>query len=156
MQDALNTLSLILDESPELINEISTEEFDRKPAPGKWSKKELLGHLIDSAFNNLQRFIRAQYEDIPMIKYHQDEWVKLNNYHSYDRAIVLNLWLSMNRHIVHVIDSADPNLLQRLCRTSQDGEAKTVEWLFIDYVKHLQYHLGQVLPDYSRKVEVYP
>ena len=156
MQQSLNTLSLILDESSSLIREISGEDFNHKPSPNKWSKKELLGHLVDSAFNNLQRFIRAQYEDIPFIRYDQDAWVNFNNYQQYDRETVLNLWLSMNRHIMHVISSADKNKLQRLCKTSMDGEPKSIEWLFVDYVKHLHYHLGQILPGYGKKVEVYP
>src|SRR5205823_2427776 len=102
------------------------------------------------------RFVRAQYEDVPMIKYDQDKWVQINNYQAYDKETVLNLWLSLNRHIVHVIEFTSAEQLQKLSKTSIDGEPKTIEWLFMDYVKHLQYHLGKILPDYARKVESYP
>ena len=51
-----------------------------KPSPAKWSKKEIIGHLVDSAQNNLRRFIVAQYEDDPKIIYRQDDWVRINNY----------------------------------------------------------------------------
>ncbi len=42
--------------------------------PNKWSKKEIIGHLINSATNNHQRFVRCQFETIPKIVYDQNKW----------------------------------------------------------------------------------
>jgi hypothetical protein len=54
---------------PPLLLVIDEQTFSHKPAPGKWSKKEIPGHLVDSANNNHQRFLRAQFEDVPAIFY---------------------------------------------------------------------------------------
>ena len=74
-----------------------------RPAPGKWSKKEELGHLIDSAHNNLRRFIVAQLEDVPHIVYAQDDWVRLNDYNSQPVIQLSRLWLLLNQQIVQVL-----------------------------------------------------
>ena len=155
LEEALETLTFILDETPAIIRSIPQEDYVHKASPTKWSKQELLGHLADSAYNNIQRFVRAQYEELPIISYNQDEWVALNHYQSYDREALLNLWASLNRHIIHIISSAYKTSLQRMSKTSVDGEPRSIEWLYIDYVKHLQYHMGQILPNYERKVEHY-
>ena len=55
------------------LGSISEQEYMRKPNPDKWSKKEILGHLVDSAQNNTRRFIVAQYEENPRIGYDQDK-----------------------------------------------------------------------------------
>jgi hypothetical protein len=66
---SINRLQDLLDVVPAKLSRIKDTDFVYKPAPDKWSKKEILGHLIDSAANNHQRFIRAQYENIPTIVY---------------------------------------------------------------------------------------
>ena len=63
-----------------------------KPSPNKWSKKEILGHLVDSAQNNLRRFIVAQYDDNPKIIYRQDDWVRINNYQNARLEELIQLW----------------------------------------------------------------
>ena len=73
---ALEKLNYIVEKVPKLLSQISEEKISEKPSPNKWSKKEIIGHLIDSATNNHHRFIRGQFEDIPDIRYDQDEWNK--------------------------------------------------------------------------------
>ena len=68
MKNTINQLELILGEYPALLTQISETEFAAKPLPHKWSKKEILGHLIDSAQNNIRRFVVSQYEEKPTIK----------------------------------------------------------------------------------------
>jgi len=113
-----------------------------KPAPDKWSKKELMGHLIDSAQNNLRRFIVAQYEMQPEIRYQQDAWVALNHYQQWNWKELIHLWFLTNKQIAHVLQNTAPENLQRLCQTEN---VHTLEWLATDYIKHLQHHLHQVL-----------
>jgi hypothetical protein len=74
---ALNRLEYLLKTIPALLNALDENEFSFKPAENKWSKKEILGHLIDSASNNHQRFVRAQFEEHANIFYHQNEWVEI-------------------------------------------------------------------------------
>jgi hypothetical protein len=113
-----------------------------KPSPSKWSKKEIMGHLIDSAQNNIRRFIVAQYEDSPYIRYDQDQWVAISNYQQYSYQDLIDLWQLLNKHIVMILKNMTPEMAQRNCRTE---DAHTVEFLATDYIRHLKHHLHQVL-----------
>ena len=124
MKEISSKLIGLCDTIPAILKTISAEEFSLKPVPHKWSKKEILGHLIDSAANNHQRFIRAQFET-PVIFYEQD------------------LWEAYNRHLAHVIEQIPQ---QNLSKTSigKDGTACTLEFLINDYLNHLEFHLEQI------------
>lgn len=67
---------------PQEFNLLSEAEISDRPQPHKWSRKEILGHLCDSAINNLERFIKIQYEEQPYVlqKYNQEKWVDLQDY----------------------------------------------------------------------------
>src|SRR5689334_107880 len=85
---------------------ISDSEFSNKPLPNKWSKKEVVGHLIDSAQNNLRRFIVGQYEATPPnIVYDQDFWVTANGYQKIKKEEVIALWRLVNERICDVLDA---------------------------------------------------
>ncbi|HEX5170715.1 MAG TPA: DinB family protein [Cyclobacteriaceae bacterium] len=132
-------------ESAEIIRSISLMEFDNKPSPTKWSKKEILGHLVDSAQNNLQRFVRAQYENIPRIIYHQDEWVKLQHYKDYEREELIQLWVSLNLHLCRTLSAMDPANYEKQCDTGKPGtELHTLSFLADDYLQHTRHHLAQI------------
>ena len=127
------------------IQKLSDAEFEFKRAPNKWSKKEILGHLIDSAQNNINRFVRAQYEDTPRIIYNQDHWVNLQHYQTYDREDLLQLWVLMNKHLCRILDLMEPKNYGRTCDVSQPDQAvHTIEFLAKDYLVHLNHHLKQV------------
>ena len=69
-EDILHTL-------PQRLIEIPEAAATYKPDPDRWSKKEILGHLIDSASNNHQRFVRAQFTArLEFPEYEQKSWVK--------------------------------------------------------------------------------
>jgi hypothetical protein len=82
------------------IKSIPTVEFNSKPNPNKWSKKEVLGHLIDSAHNNLRRFLVGQYERGPNIVYDQDFWVTANDYQHINDSELILLWQLLNERII--------------------------------------------------------
>jgi hypothetical protein len=125
------------------INEI---DFDLKPAPDKWSKKEELGHLIDSAHNNLRRFIVAQYELNPKIIYHQNEWVMAANYQQQQPAELIVLWTLLNNQICEVLKLMPDDDDERMCDAGTDGvELHSLKWLAEDYIKHLKHHLHHIL-----------
>lgn len=117
------------------------DELSYRPAPGKWSKKEILGHLVDSALNNLNRFVRAQYEDSPYIVYAQDEWVRLQHYQEKDSKEILILWESLNDQIAHVLKHMPAENYDRLCRSE---DTHTLLWLAEDYVRHMEHHMRQL------------
>lgn len=126
---------------------ITLSEFDlvARPQPYKWSKKEILGHLCDSALNNLQRFVRAQYEDRPykVIKYAQNQWVELMDYQNLPIDHILNLWVSLNKQIVEVIAKIPEDKLQNSCEIGE-GQTVTLEWIIKDYIDHMEHHFKQI------------
>jgi len=138
----IDRLSNIIERQSILLSNASEEEYALKPTPDKWSKKEILGHLIDSAQNNIQRFIRGQYEKDSSIIYDQDRWVELNRYRDATLAELVNLWKLLNDRIVRIIDAMPEGDLKNTSLIK--GEKFTLEWLIEDYIKHLQHHLNQI------------
>src|SRR5262245_10195957 len=85
------------------LRQIDESTASRRPGPGKWSHKETIGHLIDSAANNHQRFVRLQMQEhLELIGYDGDEWVRLERYQERSWLDLLTLWESYNRHLAHV------------------------------------------------------
>lgn len=118
-----------------------------RPAPGKWSKKEIIGHLCDSAFNNIQRFVRAQYENNPLINYEQDNWVSISDYNSCKKEEIISLWKNLNAHLCRILAKMPPENYSRTCiMMSMANETKTftLQWIAEDYVRHMQHHLHRV------------
>ena len=108
-------LVYLCDVVPEKLATLDKAALTQKPAPQKWSRQEILGHLIDSAANNHQRFIRVQFEDTPTIFYDQDNWVEYNYYNDLQITALVNLWVAYNRHLAEVIKKILENNL-KVCR----------------------------------------
>jgi hypothetical protein len=145
LSQAINLLENYIQQAPEYFIRITTHELKTKPAPGKWSKQEILGHLTDSALNNLKRFTESQFLPQPyqVIRYQQDEVVAANGYQQLPLEHILHLWKALNRQIVYVMKNIPPDKLHYTIITPS-GESKTLEWLMIDYVEHMQHHWRQV------------
>lgn len=134
---------------PLKMKKLSSEELLYRQAEGKWSKKEILGHLIDSAVNNLKRFTDAQYSSLPyeVVKYQQVDLVAVNNYQNLPLEHLLTLWQSLNRQIVFVVRNIDDEKLDYKVDPQYDnGELKTLGWIIVDYVAHMEHHFKQILP----------
>jgi hypothetical protein len=124
---------------------ISDEDWNNKPQPLKWSKKELLGHLVDSAVNNIRRLVVGQSEQGVKIIYHQDEWVNYQNYQEAATAEVIMLWKLLNYQISGVIENIPEEKLQNTCDTGKGKiEMHTLSFFIDDYLVHLKYHLNQI------------
>lgn len=120
-------------------------DWNDKPSAEKWSKKEILGHLTDSAQVNLQRFVRCTYQENFKLVYEQDEWVRAAHYQQADITDIFNLWRSLNRQIVRVLTDYPADRLQAKCDTSRFGESyHSIEWIAQDYNRHLKHHLNQI------------
>lgn len=154
IQETINRLDHLLKTIPDLLNKIPQAEFSAKPRPEKWSKQEIVGHLIDSATNNHQRFIRIQFEKDPKIVYEQDECVKLNHYNELSKEHVIKFWTLYNTHLLEVMKRIPEENLKRTGLTNGDTKL-TLAWLINDYVIHLEYHMKQVV-DFPTKVTKYP
>jgi hypothetical protein len=142
MQNAASELEASINHYLPQLEKLNEGQSSIKPLPNKWSKKEIIGHLIDSAQNNIRRFIVAQYEDNPEIKYRQDDWVRINNYQSCSLADLISLWYLLNKQIVAILSNTTGETLQR---TSQTDTLHCIEWLAQDYIKHMKHHLHQAL-----------
>jgi hypothetical protein len=142
MKEIIQRLRNIIDTYTGQLYQIPANEQEAKLNPDKWSKKEIIGHLIDSAQNNIRRFVVAQYEDSPHIIYAQNNWVAAANYQSYPFADLIELWKSLNKHICIILENLSPEMEQRLCRAEN---LYSIQWFAEDYNKHLLHHLHQVL-----------
>ena len=146
----------VLDSAEPKLRAIPDEASSRRPAPGKWSPREIIGHLVDSASNNHQRFVRATWqEDLVFPGYAQDDWVALQDYQNASWGELLTLWASFNRHMARLM-SAIPESVRTRKRTSHNldqlawqpvpaSQPVTLDYFMDDYVGHLEHHLRQVL-----------
>jgi uncharacterized damage-inducible protein DinB len=140
---AIQRLAYLCERIPDFIETIPDKEWYKQPSPQKWSKQEILGHLIDSATNNHHRFIRAQLEQNPSILYDQDKWNKVSQYQQLDRTQLLQFWTVYNKHLIEIMQRITPENLQRTCLTGESSPV-TIKWLITDYVRHLEHHLKQI------------
>ncbi len=122
----------------------------------KWSRKEIIGHLIDSASNNHQRFVRAQFtEDLVFPGYDPDEWVRVQRYGERPWIEIVEQWRAMNLHLAHVMESIPEaqrlrermphNLHELAWRSVPADRPVTLQYFLEDYVGHLEHHLEQAL-----------
>lgn len=115
-----------------------------KPSPDRWAIAEVLGHLVDSACNNHQRFIRAQEGDaLTFPKYDQNAWVACGGYRHSDWKSLVLLWYFYNRHLADVIRGIPAAKLNVRC-TITPYEPCSLEFLVTDYLTHLQHHLAKL------------
>lgn len=155
------TLQKIIDTASQKLAEIDDQELNQKPNPDKWSKKQILGHLIDSAYNNHQRFIRAEKQgNLIFSGYDPNDWVAKNNYDGRDAQEVVQTWRAANQHLALLIKHLPEELLKattlehnffvigmkRIAR----GEVSSLGYLIWDYIYHLEHHLVQIINGYEK------
>ena len=139
----LKRLQSICDIVPSQLAEIDEALFSLKPGISKWSKKQILGHLIDSATNNHHRWVRSQFEVSPTISYDQNKWNEFGHYDGMESMQLIRFWTVYNLQILHLIKLIPENNLQRFYNTGE--KLVTLEWLFNDYLDHLEHHLHQIV-----------
>lgn len=138
-------LKNIVNEQILRFSEISEEEWSAKTSPDKWSKKEILGHLCDSAFTNIRRFVVTQYKENENIVYDQDLWVKAQNYQNIPASDVINLWKFLNLQVVNIVENIPNEALGRMCDTSKtEHKSFNLEFLIRDYIDHMNHHLKSI------------
>ena len=136
--------SLISTVEPQL-SRMNHHEMGVKPDPHEWSKKEILGHLIDSAANNHQRFVRAVNKIASQFPtYDQDEWVRIQKYNEMPWSFLVTLWSAYNSLLSHIIEHIPESAGSSPCNIGKE-EPATLEFVVKDYLHHLQHHLQDIL-----------
>jgi len=153
--DYIRDLELTVDDAATWLMTLPEPTVTWRPSPTKWSAKELIGHLIDSAANNHQRFVRAaRQDDLIFPGYEQDEWVRVQEYATAPWSEIVTLWRLYNRHIARVMAAIpadvryrkhDRHNMQQLgWQPFSADKPATLDDLMLDYVLHLKHHLSQV------------
>jgi hypothetical protein len=128
-----------------LLERVTEQEASRRPQPGKWSKKEIIGHLLDSASNNHQRFVRAALQgELTFPGYSQDALVELQRFNEMKWEFLIAFWVSYNLFLAKVLAVLPPDAASVQCTIGKNTPA-TLEWIAQDYVAHLKHHLNQIL-----------
>lgn len=152
----LNDFGETIETASTRLLEISGERSAVPRVQGKWSRKQIIGHLIDSAANNHSRFVRAQFnDDLVFPGYEQEAWVDSQQYQEKDWSELVQLWKLYNRHILHIM-KVTPEETRMKLRSKHNlhviasdklspNEPVTLDWFMRDYVDHMKKHLGQIL-----------
>jgi len=112
---------------------------DIRLAPDKWTLKEMVAHLIDSASNNHQRFIRLQLEAVLVFpKYDAEEWRTATHITPFDYATLVTLWKTYNALLLHLIENMNQATLGHIWR--RDDKGISLEALVHDYFAHMELH----------------
>ncbi len=123
---------------------LSEAQSETPRAAGKWSPKEIIGHLIDSASNNHQRFVRGQLENsLFLLGYEQEKWVAVQNYKSEEWKFLVGFWKSFNTHLLHAVAGISAEGLQY--EHILQGKNVTLEFIATDYLEHMKHHLNQII-----------
>ena len=145
MQNAIDRLEFAVRTLPGILAGFSEAESEERPSPERWTRKEVVGHLIDSAANNHRRFVLGQLaggQEFP--RYDQEGWVRAQNYQAARWADLIDLWRAYNAHLLHVAGCMSEDGRRATCRVGGGNEV-TLGWLFVDYVDHLEHHLRAML-----------
>jgi hypothetical protein len=128
-----------------LLRQVRNADATFRPALNKWSKKEILGHLIDSASNNHQRFVRAATQgslDFP--GYEQEKMVAIQNPNVASWELLVDLWSAYNRYLAYIVGQLPESSAEVPCVIAGRPPV-TLLWLAADYVEHMKHHLNQIL-----------
>ncbi|GGB69814.1 DinB family protein [Fictibacillus barbaricus] len=143
MENVINQINHWIQSLPKEYNSMSEIEISNRPSPNKWSKKEILGHLCDSAINNIERFVKIQYAEQPYViqSYNQEQWVVVQNYQDRPLNEILNLFQTLNKQVINIIINIPVKKLSYLCNIGNNHQ-KTLEWLIQDYLEHMEHHIN--------------
>ena len=144
MQRVADELIRVVVEAANQLRTVGEAVAAAKVRPDVWSIKEIVGHLIDSAANNHQRFVRAQQTDaFASPGYEQDTWVRLQGYQDRPWLELIEFWALYNHQLSHVIRRIPEPALGVTCRIGAN-ESVTLSFLVEDYLVHLRHHLKQI------------
>jgi hypothetical protein len=155
MQNFLEDFKNTIETAEKRLLTISETDSQLPRAEGKWSPKQIIGHLIDSAANNHHRFVCAQFiDDLEFPGYRQEDWVRVQDYNDEPWQTLVQLWRYYNLHLLHVMSvvpeqtrmkpRSTHNLDKIAWKAVATNETVTLDYFMRDYVAHLKNHLAQI------------
>jgi len=152
-RDEIMRLSELLVEVPGIVVRLKEEKLTEKVHPDRWSKKEILGHMTDSALVNILRFVKTQYEPYAKIVYNQDHWTQCQNHQYNNSAHLLRLWESLNHQLLHILKNISEDASKLTCDVGDDHVMlRDLKQIAKSYVSHLEHHVDQIKQDMSQPV----
>ena len=144
-QPAVAQLRELIKKASLSLSKISAGRAAEPLKDGGWSRKQVLGHIIDSASNNHQRFVRASIQpELVWPNYEQESWVKANGYDAAPWDELVQFWTLYNLHLLRVISRIPEEKTSTVCRLGNESPMTLAE-LIASYIKHLEHHLNQIL-----------
>ena len=147
MNEVASQIRSEIAEAEPRLSGLNHNEVARRPSPKRWSKKEILGHLIDSAANNHQRFVRAvdnAAAEFPT--YDQVEWVRVQRHNETPWTSLVALWYAYNDHLCRVIERLPESSGSSPCNIGKE-QPVPLDFVVKDYLRHLRHHLAQILEE---------
>jgi len=126
------------------LDQVPSDLADIPWRTGGWTRKQIVGHLMDSAANNRQRFVRASTEGrYTGPEYPQDAWVAAHGYTHHSWETLLRWWDVEHEILVSIVGGIPENRLENPCTVGEDAQV-TLRFLIEDYVRHQKWHLEQI------------
>jgi hypothetical protein len=137
-------LVALTESAAKLCGATADEQWRHPHRPGKWTRIEVLGHLLDSAAHNHQRFARAMHsESLTASGYDGDAQVRVQHYSKAPIPLLVEAWSAQNRLLSFVIAQIPSEKEQTPCSVAS-APPMTLHELAFDYVAHLEHHLRQI------------
>jgi hypothetical protein len=144
VKDIAKEIRQTVKEASGVLASMDPDAVSRRTQPDRWSKKEILGHLIDSAANNHQRFVRATLHAAASFPtYDQNNWVRIQEYNESEWSALVALWTAYNNHLSDVIARIPADARSSPCNIGR-AEPVTLEFVARDYLRHLRHHLSAI------------
>ena len=144
VEQAAARLSMLLVQVPSALQRIPAPGRRPPGCTGTWSYAETLGHLIDSALNNIQRFVRLQHaQQLAFPVYDPDQWVAAQAHAQRPWPDLISEWSVLNSRVLHLMEHTDAQALEHVW---SEGGPATLRFLMVDYLTHLDGHLADLLP----------
>jgi len=146
-QELARELERVIETAADDLRRLPVIDVAMPRSPGAWSKQEILGHLIDSAANNHQRFVRAQqHDELRFPPYDQNAWVQCQHYDDSDWDRLVDLWLAYNRHLVHVVVGIPRDRMETPCWVDWFEVLRAIPLRSVveEYIGHMRHHLEQI------------
>lgn len=135
-------LELIEDFKSEFIS-IGENFASIKLSEDKWTLKEIIGHLVDSASNNHQRILRMKMTDhLNFPDYKNTQWLELQQHNRMKFADLLGLFYFYNKLLANIIENISEEELVHRWEVQWDPKEDFIilEALVKHYVVHMRGH----------------